>query len=419
MSFEHPQEYNGDSSRSNSDDSDSDKSETMDGMRGLLYSCGKSTLARVLLALCEDGTVNPEKMEGMVNHSQLHQHERDRCAFMVVSEQVRLGNDEMRIILGYLSSTYSERNRWSAHTDAVKYCRYSSDDHTTIVSSSDDKTCKVWQATTSGQQLTNTLQGNSELLGCFTINEDRTVLVGSVGMALKLWDTTTGDIERVLDGHQDWVQSVCFSPNQDMILTGSCDNTMKLWDVSTGCMKRTFAGHDAGVNTVCFSPDGGTLLSGSVDTTLRMYDAVSGQLQCVFEGHAGPVNCSGFSPDGNTIISGSADSTVKLWQVVENSGRRLRKILAGHRGIVLCVCFSPCGKSIASGCYGGMLRLWNAATGQLQHTLDDNVAVAVWSCAFHPGGDTVLSGHDDGTVVRWGRRAEEFLVASGKSRGPD
>jgi hypothetical protein len=56
----------------------------------------------------------------MVNESQNYQHERDRCAFMVVSQQMKLGNDEMLIVLAYLSSRFVERQKWIAHDDAVK-----------------------------------------------------------------------------------------------------------------------------------------------------------------------------------------------------------------------------------------------------------------------------------------------------------
>jgi WD40 repeat protein len=191
--------------------------------------------------------------------------------------------------------------------------------------------------------------------------------------------------------------------------TGACDNLVKMWDSRTGEIKRTFRGHSAGVNTVCFSPDGCSILSGSVDTTLRMYDASSYQLRCAFEGHAGAVNCCGFSPDGRFVISGSADSTVKLWSA-GGSGRQLRRVLAGHRGIVLCASYSPCGKIIVSGCYGGMLRLWNSVTGQLQRTLNDVADVPIWSCAFTSDGESILSGHDDGTMVLWGQRVEKFFV---------
>jgi hypothetical protein len=56
----------------------------------------------------------------MVNESQNYQHERDRGAFMVVRQQMKLGNDEMRLILAYLSSRFVERQKWAAHDDAVK-----------------------------------------------------------------------------------------------------------------------------------------------------------------------------------------------------------------------------------------------------------------------------------------------------------
>jgi WD40 repeat protein len=66
-----------------------------------------------------------------------------------------------------------------------------------------------------------------------------------------------------LEGHDNWVTSVSFSPDGKTLVSGSYDNTIKLWNVETGKEIRTLKGHDNSVNSVNFSPDGKTLVSGS------------------------------------------------------------------------------------------------------------------------------------------------------------
>ncbi|MEG4520113.1 MULTISPECIES: WD40 domain-containing protein [unclassified Microcoleus] len=46
---------------------------------------------------------------------------------------------------------------------------------------------------------------------------------------------------QTLTGHQDWVESVAFSPDGKMLASGSWDRTIALWDVAEGKPVRTLA----------------------------------------------------------------------------------------------------------------------------------------------------------------------------------
>ena len=70
---------------------------------------------------------------------------------------------------------------------------------------------------------------------------------------------------QTLTGHSDWVRSVAFSPDGQLLASGSDDNTIKLWQPGTGNQIRTLTGHSNWVISVAFSPDGQLLASGSDD----------------------------------------------------------------------------------------------------------------------------------------------------------
>ena len=100
-----------------------------------------------------------------------------------------------------------------------------------------------------------------------------------MGDTITLWDADTGELRRTLEGHEDGVTSVAFSPIDSTIASVSSDNTARLWDVDTGNLLHTITEHRAGYSkdttSVSFRPDGGTIASGSSDT-VRVWDIASG-----------------------------------------------------------------------------------------------------------------------------------------------
>ncbi|RDJ92956.1 hypothetical protein B4Q13_25225, partial [Lacticaseibacillus rhamnosus] len=71
-----------------------------------------------------------------------------------------------------------------------------------------------------------------------------------------MWDASTGQEGRTLQGHTQPVLSVCFSPDGKRVLSGSYDGTLKVWDADTGKRVLTLQGHTSWVTSGCFSPDG-------------------------------------------------------------------------------------------------------------------------------------------------------------------
>lgn len=48
-----------------------------------------------------------------------------------------------------------------------------------------------------------------------------TIASGSCDCSVRLWDGATGQLERVLEAHTDWVASVAFSPDDALLVSGS------------------------------------------------------------------------------------------------------------------------------------------------------------------------------------------------------
>jgi WD40 repeat protein len=196
-----------------------------------------------------------------------------------------------------------------------------------------------------------------------------------------------------LEGHQDIVQSVSFSPDGEILATASYDNTVKLWR-SDGSLIATLQGHTQPVMSVSFSPDGQMIASGSQDGTVRLWDR-NGKLIWFIKAHNSSVFSVRFSPDGKTIATGSEDKTAKLWGL---NGRFL-KTLSGHRGWVRQVSFTPDGNRIVTISEDTTVNLWTR-DGKLLKTLTGHTR-AVKSADFSPDGQILATASQDKTVKLW------------------
>ena len=87
---------------------------------------------------------------------------------------------------------------------------------------------------------------------------------------LEILDIKSNQIICVLDGHEEQVNSVAFSPNGQILASGSKDGNVKLWDVNSGKEILTLLPQEnkdltSEITSVAFSPDGQFLASSTID----------------------------------------------------------------------------------------------------------------------------------------------------------
>jgi hypothetical protein len=118
------------------------------------------------------------------------------------------------------------------------------------------------------------LSGHEDLLNSAAYSHDGTrIITASNDKTARIWNARTGEQVAVLSGHEDIVESAAFSPDDTRIVTTSGDKTARIWDARTGAPLGVLSGHADAVISAAYSPDGMRIATGSDDHTARIWDA--------------------------------------------------------------------------------------------------------------------------------------------------
>jgi len=249
-----------------------------------------------------------------------------------------------------------------------------------------------------------------------------------------------------MEGHEQDVFDVAFSPKGQYLVSGGEDKTVRVWDF-WGNQFNLPQRHSDRVVAIEFSPDGDFFVSASYDGKVNLWscqpefltqhvknyappqqdddsqsrqiDVDAPELDCQFvktltpdTSKAGIVRLS-MSQDGQHIAAASFDGKVYLWTRGDNLYQQSQIFL--HKAVPFGLDFSSDGSKLVSADESGQVLVRSISDGRVQ--AQQNIGRFVTDVRFNPDGQWVAIGGENGLLKLWNWQNNRLINLPDHSTG--
>ncbi len=288
-----------------------------------------------------------------------------------------------------------------------------------LISVSEDKTIRVWNAQT-GEQVkkfeSQIGEGYEGMFYASAISPDGKLLaVGGYQVSTEkenyviVIDIEKGEQVATAIGHSDVINSLSFTGSGQFLASGSADGTVRIWKMENFPTLITSATINVGtpVSNVCFNRMSQDLAVASESKDILVYALAGlrkGEKQFAsktLRKHKGILNELTYSPDGAYLISSSFDNELILWRADGTAIKDIDKL----KHPITALAFSFDGKILAALDETGKGMTYTIPTGSklTEFTGHDNtVFSAVFSPASNTGNYMIASGGgNNNEIILW------------------
>jgi WD40 repeat protein len=285
-------------------------------------------------------------------------------------------------------------------------CLAFSPDGGTLASAGDDGTIRLWNV--EKRSPLGELKNPTRVVACVAFSRDgREVATAGADAVVRIWNLARREIIHELKGHrplqfdgsQVGVQMLTYFPDGQHLASAGHDGTVIIWDLPNRRQKSLLHVFNH-VLTLAISSDGSRIATGDRDGAVTLWSAGDGHLLWRSTEHQGAVRSLRFVPghDDQWLASASDDGVVRFWEAADGHSWDWLEI---DQARVWSVAFSPDGQHMVTGSEDRKARIWNLEQLAGKRLLDSGAFYVPLVLTFSPDSQTLAAGGRDGRVLLW------------------
>ena len=300
-------------------------------------------------------------------------------AILITGSKSWSQNPQLRIQLGHASS--------------VTHAEYSPDGRY-ILTASNDKTAKIWDAQLGREIMT--LEGHEKSVQVATYNADGSI-IATVGddRVIRTWNSSTGELQREIKGHKGEIFNAQWSPDGQSLLTAGYEDDINVWDMTSGELRFKLSGHERQNNFAYYFDGGSKILAKGPGNLFKTYTAEGDEL-LTFNGHSEHVTHAVWGGSKNIIVSTAEDHTINIWNGA--NGELLHSIYYGNK--IHYLAFGDNDNLIAAATGNKKAIVWDTGSGEKVNEFPD-FEKSVTRVLFSDNGQKLITASSDRKIRVW------------------
>ncbi|PTQ78533.1 WD40 repeat protein [Nitrosomonas oligotropha] len=218
---------------------------------------------------------------------------------------------------------------------------------TLLYSTANDGTVKRWPTGLDGQRL---LDLPEEPFPTAISPDGKYVVVGFIDGSLRTYDVATQNlVHESANAHAQRIVRLAFNRHGTRFASSGDGGIVNIWELTADGqikLERELQGNNDLVHAVAFSPDESQFATASFDGRIGLFSLSGEQEPLLFEAHQGVAASVSFDNTGKQLLSAGADFKLKLWHLDKQPP--VGETLATANDNLMWSSFSPDGTQVAS-----------------------------------------------------------------------